>query len=139
MAQKVSEVMTPGPITVDTEVSVQQVAQTMRDQGIGDVIVTDSTGVCGLVTDRDIVIRGLAEGGDPSSMRVGELCSRDLVTVNADDNIDEAVRVMREHAVRRLPVVQDRELVGVVSIGDLAVDQDRRSALADISAAPPND
>jgi CBS domain-containing protein len=139
MAQKIKDVMTTGPVTVDVEASFQQVAQTMRDQAIGDVIVTDANGVCGLVTDRDIVVRGLAGGGDPATMRVGDICSRDLVAVNADDDIDEAVQVMRERAVRRLPVVRDQELVGIVSIGDLAVDQDRRSALADISAAPPNE
>ncbi|NED99976.1 CBS domain-containing protein [Phytoactinopolyspora halotolerans] len=138
MAQKVSEVMTGGPVTADVSTSVQQVAQMMRDQGIGDVVVTDENGVCGLVTDRDIVVRGLAVNGDPTRMTVGDICSRNLVAVNADDDIDEAVRIMREHAVRRLPVTRDQQLVGMVSIGDLAVDQDRRSALADISAAPPN-
>lgn len=138
MAEKVSEVMTDAPATVDANASFAQVAAMMRDQDIGDVIVTEENSVCGMVTDRDIVVRGLAGDGDPSSMRIGDICSRDLVAVNADANIDEAVQLMRTHALRRLPVTRDGQLAGVVSIGDLAVTQDRQSALADISAAPPN-
>ncbi|WP_129666311.1 CBS domain-containing protein [Phytoactinopolyspora endophytica] len=138
MAQKVSEIMTGAPVTVDTNASVQEVAQLMRDRDIGDVVVTDDNGVCGLVTDRDIVVRALAVDGDPTRTKIGDICSRDLVAIGADDDVDHAVRIMRERAVRRLPVTQEQQLVGMVSIGDLAVDQDRRSALADISAAPPN-
>lgn len=138
MAEKVSEVMTDAPATVDANASFAQVAAMMRDQDIGDVIVTEEDSVCGMVTDRDIVVRGLAGDGDPSNMRIGDICSRDLVAVNADANIDEAVQLMRTHALRRLPVTRDGQLAGVVSIGDLAVTQDRQSALADISAAPPN-
>lgn len=138
MANKVSEVMTSGPITVDTSASVQQVAQIMRDQDVGDVVVTDENGVCGVVTDRDIVVRALAVDGDPTRTKVGDICSRNLVAVSADDDVEEAVRIMREHAVRRLPVTRDQQLVGIVSIGDLAIEEDRRSALADISDAPPN-
>jgi CBS domain-containing protein len=138
MTHTVRDVMTSAPVTVDAGSSVQQVAQLMRDRGIGDVLVTDDSGVCGLVTDRDIVVRGIAGNGDASSMQIGDICSHNLVAVEADADVNEAVRLMREHALRRLPVTQDQHLVGIVSIGDLAIDQDRRSALADISAAPPN-
>jgi CBS domain-containing protein len=132
--------MTGGPTTVDAGASISQVAEIMRDQSIGDVLVTDSTGLMGMVTDRDIVVRALAgdAAGNPRDMHVGEICSRDLVFVEADADIDEAIELMRTHALRRLPVVHDGQLAGIVSIGDLAVDQDRRSALADISASAPN-
>ena len=83
--------------------------------------------------------RALAEGADPNTTAVGDICSRELTTLKPTDSVGQAVRLMREKAVRRLPVVEDTGwVVGIVSIGDLAVDRDRRSALADISAAPPN-
>ncbi|NDL56803.1 CBS domain-containing protein [Phytoactinopolyspora mesophila] len=139
-AKTIREVMTGGPTTVEAGAPISQVAQIMRDEGIGDVLVTDSTGLMGVVTDRDIVVRALAgdAGGDPRNTTVGDICSRELVTVNADADIDEAIRLMRTHAMRRLPVVDGGQLTGIVSIGDLAVDQDRRSALADISMTAPN-
>ena len=88
------------------------------------------------MTDRDIVVRGLA--GGKWSVELGDICSRDLVTVSPDESIDDAIGVMSWHAVRRLPVVEDGRAIGMVSIGDLAVERDRNSALADISAAPAN-
>lgn len=138
MAQKISEVMTGEPVSIDVSTSLQQAAATMREHDVGDLLVTDDNGVCGVVTDRDIVVRGLAGDADPARVRVGDICSRDLVAVDAQEDIDVAVRLMREHALRRLPVTTEGRLAGIVSIGDLAVDQDRRSALADISAAAPN-
>ncbi|AYY14029.1 CBS domain-containing protein [Actinobacteria bacterium YIM 96077] len=138
MAQKVSDVMTTGPTMVDANRTLAEIAEMMRDRGIGDVLVTEDGNLCGVVTDRDIVVRGLTRDGDTRSMRIGEICSRDLVSVDADSNVDDAVRLMRENTLRRLPVARDGQLVGVVSIGDLAVEEDRRSALADISAAPAN-
>jgi CBS domain-containing protein len=138
MADKIREVMAPNPVTLPSDSTVADAARQMRDGDIGDVIVTDGDGVRGIVTDRDIVVRAVAEDRAPSGVTVGEICSGELVTVNADDDIERAVRLMRTHAVRRLPVVQDGRLVGVVSLGDLAVDRDERSVLADISAADPN-
>jgi CBS domain-containing protein len=93
--------------------------------------------VC-LVTDRDIVVRGIAEDLDPFSTAIASVCTHDLVTVGPNDSIDTAVRLMREHAVRRLPVVAKGKPVGIVTLGDLAVERDTDSALADISAAEPN-
>jgi CBS domain-containing protein len=110
----------------------------MRDEDIGDVIVMDDGKVCGIVTDRDVVVRALAEDRDPKSTKVAEICSRDLTTIAPGDPIDKAVKLMRERSIRRLPVVQGDRPVGIVSIGDLAQDRDPESALADISAAPPN-
>ena len=113
-------------------------AAQMREYDIGDVLITEQDRILGVLTDRDIVVRGLAGGKDPARTTAGEIASGHLVTVAPDDPVSRAVELMREHAVRRLPVCQDGRPVGIVSIGDLAVEQDPRSALADISAAPAN-
>jgi len=103
------------------------------------VVVLENNQLCGIVTDRDIVVRVLADGGDPAMVTVGEICSRELTTVPPTASIDDVVRLIRQKAIRRLPVVEeDGEVVGIVSIGDIAVARDRESALADVSAAPPN-
>lgn len=138
MAQKIREIMTPSPVTLAAERSVAEAAAEMKQHGIGDVIVLTDGKMCGLVTDRDLAVRVLAEGRDPSSTRLGDVCSRDLATVGPDDDVEQAVRVVRDRAVRRIPVVDGGEPVGIVSIGDLALERDERSALADVSAAPPN-
>ena len=117
---------------------MQEAALVMSDNDIGDVIVCDGERVCGIVTDRDITIRAVAHGKDPASTKLGDICSKELTTVSPDDLVDDAVRLMRTKAIRRVPVVEDGKPVGVVSIGDLAIDLDRQSALADISTAPPN-
>jgi CBS domain-containing protein len=109
----------------------------MRDQGIGDVLV-EHDGSLGIVTDRDIVTRAVAEGRDPQQVRVGDICTRDVETVSPDMSVDDVIRLMSDKAVRRVPVVEAGRPVGIVALGDLAVDRDRRSLLADISAAPPN-
>lgn len=134
----IEEVMTPDPVTVQAGQTIAEVARCMRDEDIGDVIVMDDGKVCGIVTDRDVVVRGLAEDRNPGTAKVAEICSRDLTTVEPGDPIDKAVKLMRERSIRRLPVVQGDRPVGIVTIGDLAQDRDPESALADISAAPPN-
>ncbi|TLS46511.1 CBS domain-containing protein [Streptomyces montanus] len=138
MAQHVREVMTTEPVTVDEETPLPEVARLMKEKNIGDVIVAEEDRVRGLVTDRDLVVRVLAEERDPARTTVREIASTDLVTIDPEAEVDEAVRLMRENALRRLPVVEEGHLVGALSIGDLAVERDPRSALADISAAEPN-
>ncbi|MDR6978455.1 CBS domain-containing protein [Streptomyces sp. 3330] len=139
MTQHVSDVMTSALVTVGPHTSVTAVAQMMRDENIGAVLVTDDEHLRGLVSDRDLVVRALAEGGDPSDMTVADACSEDLVTVGPDDDLTVAVEVMREHAVRRVPVVdEERHPVGIVSLGDLTIERDPQSALGDISAAKSN-
>lgn len=138
MAQTLKDLMTPNPLTCPATATIHDAAQQMRDRNIGDVIVTDGNQVCGIVTDRDIVVRALADGRDPTNTRLGDICSRDLVTLSPDADVQEAVTLMRERALRRLPVVENGKPVGIVSIGDLAMERDSDSALADISAAPPN-
>ena len=103
-----------------------------------DVIVLDNGQICGIVTDRDIPIRGVAEGRNISSLTLGDIRSRQLTTLSPTDSIDDAVLLMREKALRRLPVVEGGKPVGIVSLGDLAVTQDPHSALGNISSAPAN-
>lgn len=134
MATKVRDVMTPGPIGVDYHQSVGEAARTMRDWGVGAVLVVSDQALCGLVTDRDLVIRAVAESMGPADP-VGPLSSADLVGVHADDDTAEAVRLMRENAVRRLPVIENGQVAGMVSLGDLAMEHDPESALADVTRA----
>jgi predicted transcriptional regulator len=137
--ERVSEVMTPLPTTVRSSQTVAETANHMRQMDVGSMIVVDdSGGVVGIVTDRDIAIRAVAQGSDPQTTTVGEISTEHVSTVSASDSIADAVRLMREKAVRRLPVVDGDRPVGIVSIGDLALDRDPRSALADISSEPPN-
>jgi CBS domain-containing protein len=131
------EVMTPNPTVCSPDTSAAQAAEMMRDQGIGDVLVQNG-GSLGIVTDRDIVTRAVAAGRDPKEVTLGDICTRDIETVSPDMSVDDVIRLMSDKAVRRVPVVEAGKPIGIVALGDLAVDQDRRSLLADISAAPPN-
>jgi CBS domain-containing protein len=130
--------MTVHPESVSADASVRDAAQKMRDRDIGDVLVLADGQVAGIVTDRDIAVRLAASGLDASATSVGEICTRHLATVSPEDQVGRAVELMREQTVRRLPVVDNGSLVGIVSLGDLAVDLDERSVLAEISAAAPD-
>ena len=139
MNESIRDVMTPTPYAVSANDSAMTAALAMRANDIGDVIVLEDERLFGILTDRDIVVRVLAEEANPTTTMVGAICSRELTTIADTASSGEAVRLMREKAVRRLPVVDERHrVVGIVSLGDLAVRRDRRTALADISAAPPN-
>lgn len=139
MALAVREVMSADPRTCSASSTIVQAAQLMRDNDIGDVIVTQDDGtMCGVITDRDIAVRAVANGQDPNTTRLEEICSRQVVSMSPDQDVDEAVRLMRERAIRRLPVCDDGRPIGIVSIGDLAIERDPQSALADISAARGN-
>jgi CBS domain-containing protein len=138
MAQSIRDVMTAHPITLPATSSVVDAARAMRDSDIGDVIVVENGQICGMVTDRDITVRGVAEGRNISSLTLGDICSRQLTTLSPTDSVDDAVLLMREKALRRLPVVEGGKPVGIVSLGDLAVTKDPHSALGNISAAPAN-
>jgi CBS domain-containing protein len=130
--------MTPAPQCLDSLATVEEAAQIMATNDIGDVIICEADQLSGIVTDRDITVRAIAQGMDPVSTPVAAICSRNVVTLSPDDPIEDAVKLMRERALRRIPVVEGGRPVGIVSIGDLAIDLDRQSALADISAAPAN-
>jgi CBS domain-containing protein len=138
MAETVRDVMIPNPLTIDASSSVQDAANVMRSNDIGDVLISDGERLRGILTDRDVVVRCVAPGLAADMTAAGDCCSPNLLTVEADAPVAQAVDLMRGQSLRRLPVVDDDRVVGIVSLGDLAVDRDRRSALADISAAPPN-
>lgn len=138
MAQKIRDVMHTNPVSLDADQPVMEAARRMRDDNIGDVLVMERGTLKGILTDRDVVVRCLAEGLDPMRTTIGEICSCDLTTLKPNDAIDEAVKLMRDKAIRRIPVVEDGAPIGIVSIGDLAVERDPRSALGQISAAAPN-
>ena len=137
--QTIDQVMTRDPVTVDEDSPVREAARMMSEANIGDVLVSRPDGsICGIVTDRDLAIKVVAEGADPNTMTVREVCTHTLESVQSGDPVGKAVSVMREKAIRRLPVIDDGALVGIVTIGDLAIERDPDSALADISEAPPN-
>lgn len=134
---KVRDIMTPAPVGVYYGQTIGETARVMRDSQVGAVLVVNDGALAGLVTDRDLVIRGLAAGEGPDSP-VGPLCSGDLVGVAADADLAQAAQLMRDNAVRRLPVINDGQVVGIVSMGDLAVCADGDSALAAVSRAEAN-
>ncbi len=134
MDAKVRDVMTPGPIGVDYYQSIGEAARTMRDWGIGAVLVVADQALYGLVTDRDLVVRAVAEAKGPDEA-VGPLSTGDVIGVDVDADTTEAVRLMRENAIRRLPVIEDGQVAGMVSLGDLAVHDDPASTLAMLAGA----
>ena len=137
--QTVKDVMTTSVVYLPSETTLAEAARTMREQDIGDVVVADGPTLTGLVTDRDIVVRAVAERFDPASTTIGEIVSRDLVTVRPDDSLHSAALLMRDNAIRRVLVCDDEKgLVGIVSIGDLAERIDPESVLGGISKAEPN-
>ncbi len=138
MARTVNQVMTADPRTVSPGDSLTEAARHMRDADAGAVVVVRDGSVAGILTDRDIVVRAIAEGRDPSSTTVGDIASASAITVTPDQSAQEAARLMPENDIRRLVVVHDGRPAGIVSIGDLAIELDEGSALADISSAPPN-
>jgi CBS domain-containing protein len=137
MAKTVADVMTSHPATIEGDQPVSAAAALMRDNDAGAIIVNDNGRMQGIVTDRDITVRVIADSRGPNTP-VREACSPYVEAVAPDTSIDQAVRIMRTHAVRRLPVVEDGRAVGIVSLGDLALERDPNSALADISAAEGN-
>ncbi|MGN6372024.1 MAG: CBS domain-containing protein [Solirubrobacteraceae bacterium] len=138
MAETIESVMTRNPVCLDVDSPIVDAAKAMDERNIGDVLVMSKGSICGIVTDRDIAIRAVAHGVDPSTSRLGEICSRQLVTLRPGDSIDDAIAQMREHALRRMPVCDEGQPVGVVSLGDLAEERDRMSVLGQISTAPAN-
>lgn len=138
MASVIREVMTPEPRTLDASATAEAAAGVMRDEDVGAVIVVEDDRVRGIVTDRDLAVRVIADGKNPSRVKLADIGSAEVVSLSPDDSVDEAVRLMREHALRRLPVVENGRAVGIVSMGDLAINRDPGSALAEVSDAPPN-
>ena len=121
MAKKIRDLMTPSPATVSPDQPVIESAKIMRDEDVGIVPIAEGDRLVGTVTDRDITTRVVAEGKDPQSTPVSEIASTQLVTIDPDQEIEEALRLMAQHQVRRLPVVEeDGRLVGIVAQADVA-------------------
>ena len=120
MADTVRDVMMPDPLTVDARTTIETAAQVMRENDIGDVLVTQDGRLQGILTDRDIVVRAIAHGRDPHTTTVRELAQGTPIWVDANATVDEAIQKMVDNKVRRLPVMEDRRLVGMVSEADLA-------------------
>ena len=138
MAQTVRDVMTAKPVALQAGTTLTEAARAMRTHNVGTVILLKDDQIVGIATDRDIVIRGVADGRDPNQTTLSQVASEQLTTVAPHTSVPEAVELMRGAAVRRLPVVEDGRPVGIVSLGDLAMERDPGSALADISSAEPN-
>jgi signal-transduction protein with cAMP-binding, CBS, and nucleotidyltransferase domain len=136
--QSIGEIMTRKLSKLESSSTIVEAAREMRDNDTGAIIVADGGDMRGLLTDRDIVVRAIAEGHSPDEATVGEICSTDLVTLEPSSTIGDAVEAMRKANVRRLPVAESGTPVGIISLGDLAMARDEESALADISSASPN-
>jgi len=138
MPETVRDVMSE-PVTCAATTPIVQAARLMRDRDIGDVVVESDGAIRGIVTDRDITIRVVAEGEDPTTCILLDICSSDVVTLPPDASLEDAAELMRDRAIRRVVIADADRPVGVVSLGDLAIERDDHSALADISAAPADD
>ena len=118
---QVRELMTPDPEHLSADDTLVTAAQRMRDADVGSLPICDDGGqVTGIVTDRDIVVKCIADGGDPSTVTVGSIASEMVYTVGPDDQIENALSVMEDHQVRRLPIVEDGKLVGMLAQADVA-------------------
>jgi len=140
---KAREIMTPGAEWIDLDAPAVEAARKMARDDVGALPVCDGEGhLKGMLTDRDLVLRLIAEGRDPSSARVSDIVDvTEVVTIGADDSVEEAIKTMKDHAVRRLPVIDGRDLVGMVSQADIAramPDARVGDLVGAISEAPPN-
>lgn len=121
MGTSIRDAMTSNPSNVDMSSSIVEAAKLMKSEDVGSIPVTEGDRLVGIVTDRDIAVRVVAEGKDVQTVTVGEIASKDLVTVDPQQDLDEALRLMAEHQVRRLPVVEeDGRLVGILAQADVA-------------------
>lgn len=135
---KVREIMTSeGLATASLDTTLAEIAMRMRDENVGAIpVVDDDDNLTGIITDRDIVVRGIAEGEDPNECTAEEILSEQLHTIHPDADLEDAADLMAQHQIRRLPVVEDEVIVGMISLGDLAVKSDEDEAsdvLEDVS------
>jgi CBS domain-containing protein len=138
VSSKVADIMTENVFALPSSAPILEAARQMREFDVGVIVVKDGAKACGLVTDRDITIRAVAEGLDPATTPLSAVCTKDLAALSPEDDVDRAIELMRERAIRRAPVVIDERLIGIVSLGDLAIERDPNSVLGAISAAEPN-
>ncbi len=128
---KVREIMTTDLVTVVPASNLAEAARLMRDADIGDVLVVDQNRLVGILTDRDMAIRAIAQGLDPRETRIGDHMTRDPFTGMPDWDVEDAADLMGEEQIRRLPIVENAKLVGIVSLGDIAVEPMEEEAAAE--------
>jgi CBS domain-containing protein len=126
MAKSVREAMTQDPRSIGASASVVEAARLMREEHIGSLPITDDEQLVGMITDRDITTRVVAEAADPQMTSVGDVYSRDLISVEPDKDLEEALQLMARHQVRRLPVVENGRLVGIVAQADIALRENEK-------------
>jgi CBS domain-containing protein len=126
MAESVRDAMTENPQSISASASVVEAARLMRDEDIGSLPITDAEKLVGMITDRDITTGVVAEAADPEKTSVGDVSSRDPISVGPDEDLEEAVQLMSRHQVRRLPVVEDGKLVGIVAQADIALRENEK-------------
>ena len=137
MPKSVRDTMTQNPSTIGASASVVEAARLMREEHIGSLPITDNERLVGMLTDRDITTRVVAEAADPKTTPVGEVYSGDLISVEPDKDLDEALQLMARHQVRRLPVVENGRLVGIVAQADIALNENEKTgALVEAISAP---
>jgi CBS domain-containing protein len=142
-SRHIRDVMTANPECVSEKDSIRDVARIMKDKDTGVVPVVDGRKIIGLITDRDIVVRGIAEGHNLADLKISEVMTKGVRTVREDADVNEVLKTMGNSEIRRVPVVNTNdELVGIVSIGDIATNTNQSNrvgkAMEDISEAPPN-
>jgi CBS domain-containing protein len=137
MALSIRDTMTENPRSIDASASVVEAARLMREQHIGSLPITDAEQLVGMITDRDITTRVVAEGVDHTRTSVRDVSSQDLITVEPDRDLDEALQLMARHQVRRLPVVENGRLVGIVAQADIALSENEGTGkLVEAISAP---
>jgi CBS domain-containing protein len=137
MTKSVRDAMTDDPRSIGTSASVVEAARLMREQHIGSLPVTEDELLVGMITDRDITTRVVAESAVPETTSVGDVYSRDLISVEPNNDLDEALQLMARHQVRRLPVVENGRLVGMVAQADIALkDNERTGELVEAISEP---
>ena len=125
MGKTIREVMTSSPCTIDADKDIAYAAKMLRDEDVGVAPIVEGDQLVGVLTDRDIAIKVVAEGRDPQTTKVRDIASKDIVTIDPQQNLDEALRLMARHQVRRLPVVEeDGKVVGIVAQADIALTGD---------------
>jgi CBS domain-containing protein len=134
---KVRDIMSAAPVCMPPGEPVSAAAAAMNRHGTGTVLVLTDGRLTGIVTDRDITVRVLAENRDPRTTPIGDICGSELVVLDPGDDLTQAARLVRDRAVRRIPVLRNGIPVGVVSSGDLALEKDARAVLSGVSSAPP--
>jgi CBS domain-containing protein len=141
MPGTIRDVMTTDLITVGPDATAADAARAMRDGNIGAVLVVDKGTVRGIVTDRDLAVEGVAAGKDPKKTKIIDLTTTNVQTVTPDTSVEDAVQLMQDNSIRRLPVVEGGKAVGIVSLGDLTIEIDESTAgqaIQDISSDSPN-